>query len=124
MMMAIKNYLLPCFLVILSYSFQACTSENEEDIVPDDEEERCVESVSLLNDIIPIINQNCALSGCHVSGTNRVNLTVNENIIQYANQIKNFTQSSYMPPESSEKQLSESQKESIFCWVDQGALDN
>ncbi|WP_235954614.1 2-polyprenyl-6-methoxyphenol hydroxylase [Cyclobacterium salsum] len=123
-MMTIKNYLLPGFLVILSYSFQACTSENEEDIEPDDQEERCVESVSLSNDIIPIINQNCAISGCHVSGTNRVNLTLKENILQHAEQIKNFTQSDYMPPEGSGKQLSESQKESIFCWVDQGALDN
>ncbi len=122
--MTIKNYLFPCFLVILSYSFQACTNENEEDIEPDDEEERCVESVSLSNDIIPIINQNCASSGCHVSGTNRVDLSLKENILQHAEQIKDFTQSDYMPPEGSGKQLSESQKESIFCWVDQGALDN
>lgn len=121
--MTIKYHVFPFLLVIISFSFLTCTSENEEDLLP--EVERCGElPVSLSNDIIPIINQNCAVSGCHVSGSSRVNLSVKDNILQHADQIKSFTQSGFMPPQRSGKQLSEQEKETIFCWVDQGALDN
>jgi uncharacterized membrane protein len=121
--MATKNNILQVLLVILAFSFIACTSENEEDLLP--EEERCGEnSISLTDNIIPIINQNCAVSGCHVAGSSRVNLSVKENILQRANQIRSFTQSDFMPPQGSGKQLSNVEKEMIFCWVEQGALDN
>ncbi|MEX0882222.1 MAG: 2-polyprenyl-6-methoxyphenol hydroxylase [Cyclobacteriaceae bacterium] len=108
---------------MFSFSILSCSSENEEDLLPEDE--RCGEqSASLSDDVIPIINQNCAVSGCHVSGSQRVNLSVKENILQYANQIRNFTQSGFMPFQGSGISLSDSEKETIFCWVENGALDN
>ncbi|WP_439484064.1 2-polyprenyl-6-methoxyphenol hydroxylase [Cyclobacterium plantarum] len=122
-MMAIKNLYLPCLWVLLACTIFSCTTENEADLLP--EEERCGEEpASLSGDIIPIINQNCAISGCHVSGSERVNLSVPENIIQYANQIRNFTQSGFMPAPESGKQLTAAELESIYCWVENGALDN
>jgi hypothetical protein len=122
-MITIKNYLLSALLVLLAFTFLACSSENEEDILP--EPERCGDvTVSLSNNIIPIINQNCAISGCHVSGTGRLDLSVRGNIIQSANQIRNFTQSGFMPPQRSGKVLTDAQKETLYCWVENGALDN
>jgi hypothetical protein len=124
-MITIRNYLLSALLVMVAFAFLACSSENEEDILPDPGEERCGnETVSLSNNIVPIINQNCSISGCHVSGTGRLDLSVRDNIIQSANQIKNFTQSVFMPPQRSGKALTDAQKETIFCWVENGALDN
>ncbi|MEX2512197.1 MAG: 2-polyprenyl-6-methoxyphenol hydroxylase [Cyclobacteriaceae bacterium] len=120
--MATKNFIISGLLLMLSFSFLSCSSENEDDLLP---EERCEEQpASLSGDVIPIINQNCAVSGCHVSGSNRVNLSVKENILQYANQIRNFTQSGYMPRQGSGLTLSDSEKETIFCWVENGAMDN
>lgn len=124
-MITIKNYLLPALLVLLAFTLLACSSENEEDILPDPGDERCGNTtVSLSNNIIPIINQNCAISGCHVSGTGRLDLSVRGNIIQSASQIRNFTQSGFMPPQRSGKALTDAQKETIYCWVENGALDN
>jgi len=121
--MTIKNYLFATLLVIISYTFSSCSSDNEDDLLPKDE--RCGEQAATLSgDIIPIINQNCAVSGCHVSGTSRVNFTIEENIISRANTIRSYTESSFMPPSASGKQLSDKEKDLIFCWVDQGALDN
>ncbi|SEI78544.1 hypothetical protein SAMN05192553_101284 [Cyclobacterium xiamenense] len=121
--MTTKYKLFLVFLVFVSFSFFTCATENEEDMLP--EVERCGEqTVSLSNDVLPIITQNCAVSGCHVSGTSRVNLSIQSNILQHANQIRSFTQSGFMPPERSGNQLTDLQVETIFCWVDQGALDN
>ncbi|GAB4328246.1 MAG: hypothetical protein OHK0038_02080 [Flammeovirgaceae bacterium] len=56
-------------------------------------------NISLTTDIVPIINTNCALSGCHGSGqTGRPDFTKKENIISSAASIKERTNSGTMPP--------------------------
>src|SRR5690606_16184866 len=101
----------------------ACNSENEEDLSPDDD--ICMDNTATLSGAIStIINTNCAVPGCHVSGTGRANFTVKENIIQYASQIRNFTQNGIMPPPSSGRTLTTQQKQDIFCWVENGAQNN
>jgi len=101
----------------------ACNSENEEDLSPDDD--ICMDSTATLSGAIStIINTNCAVPGCHVSGTGRANFTVKENIIQYASQIRTFTQNGIMPPPSSGRTLTAQQKQDIFCWVENGAQNN
>lgn len=121
--MSTKNHLTTTLMVILSIALFSCSNENEEDLMPTDE--RCEEQPATLSgDIVPIINQNCAISGCHVSGTNRVNLSLAENIISNANLIKDYTESGYMPLQASGIELSEEEKDFIYCWVSEGALDN
>ncbi len=121
-MAAIKNQLqfLTC-IFIMCFSI-SCSKENEEDLLPTGE--RCEEAVSLSNDILPIINQNCAVAGCHVSGTSRIDLSLKENVLANANQIRSFTQSGFMPMQGSGFQLSPTEKENIFCWVENGANDD
>lgn len=81
------NYLLSGLLWLLVLSLAACNSENEEDILP--EGEICQENTATLSGVVStIIETNCAVSGCHVTGTGRVDFTVNENIIQNAAQIE------------------------------------
>lgn len=111
-------------LVGLALSAQlSCNSENEEDLSP--EEEKCMDNTATLSgSVSTIINANCAVPGCHVSGTARVDFTEKENIIQNAAQIRNFTQDGIMPPPQSGRTLSTQQKDDIFCWVENGALDN
>jgi len=79
---------------------------------------------SLANDIRPIIEAKCAITGCH-SGSQSPNLTSSTNIISNANQIKSLTQSGQMPKSSSSAgALTAAQKAMIACWVDEGAKNN
>ena len=106
--------------------FGACSSESEDSLPPPPPpSETCEDmNVSLAQDVIPIIQQNCAVSGCHVAGTGRADFTVKTNIIQNASLIRTNTQSGIMPPVSSGKSLTAAQKEAIACWVQNGANDN
>lgn len=115
------SYLLSGLLLVLF--MVACNSENEEDILP--EEEICQDNTATLSGAVStIIETNCAVSGCHVSGTGRVNFTVSENIIQNAAQIRSFTQAGIMPPPESGGSLTAQEKRDIRCWVENGAQDN
>lgn len=71
-----------------------------------------------------ILEANCAISGCHVAGTGRADFTQFSEIKNNASTIKNYTQSGYMPPQSSGKSLSSDQIAAIACWVNDGAPQN
>ncbi len=130
--MSIKNTI--AYLLVASCLF-SCDREDEEDLLPDNNNGNgvgngngngaCEEiTATLSDDVLPIINQNCAISGCHVAGTGRINLSVKDNIIQNATQIRDFTQSGFMPEAGSGLTLNDEQKLAIFCWVESGAEDN
>lgn len=111
-----------CYTSLLGAVLLAsCTSDNEEDLF---DQEPCDETVSLANDVQPIVNSNCALSGCHVSGAQSPNLSVKQNIIDRASQIKQRTQSRSMPPPGSGVTLTDAEIATLSCWVDNGANDN
>ncbi|HSF54073.1 MAG TPA: hypothetical protein VLA71_09990 [Algoriphagus sp.] len=115
--------ILASFIALLSISI-SCGSESEDQLPPPNAV-RCEDSnVKLSADVLPIIQQNCAVAGCHVAGTGRADFTVKDNILQFASTIMANTQSGFMPPASSGMSISATQKELIYCWVTKGALDN
>ena len=76
---------------------------------------------SLVNDIMPIIQADCAISGgCH-NGSQRPDLRTKEAVLQNARDIKAETQAGSMPKN---RTLSEAEIALIACWVDDGAKDN
>jgi len=77
--------------------------------------------VSWSSQIKPIINTSCAKSGCHVSGTGRIDLTKFEVVKSNALQIKTRVVNKSMPFDST---LPANQISLIACWVDDGAFDN
>lgn len=77
--------------------------------------------VSFANQVASIINNSCAITGCHVPGTPRVDLTNFSFIQNNALDIKNRTQSGNMPRSGT---LSPAEVSLIACWVDDGAQDN
>jgi len=77
--------------------------------------------VSYSNLVSPIISNSCAITGCHVSGTGRVNFTIFSNIQANATGIKSRTATGNMPRTGS---LTQEEIDLIACWVDDGALDN
>ena len=76
--------------------------------------------VSWSNEIQPIMENSCALSGCH-NGSSRPDLRKFENAKFYAKSIKSKTQDRSMPRNGT---LTQQQIDIIACWVDDGALQN
>lgn len=84
---------------------------------------KVLNGVSFTGEIKAIIDTNCAVSGCHISGGGAPSsFTVFSNIQSSASQIKSLTQSGAMPKNASK--LSQTQLDAIACWVDDGALNN
>lgn len=100
----------------------SCTSESEE--VQDMIDNTDCSVISFSSDIQPIIQNNCAVSGCHVSNTSQADFTKNEIIESNANSIKSRTSNGTMPPPGSGLTLSKKQIDAIACWVDNGGKIN
>ena len=77
-------------------------------------------NTSLVADIMPIIQKDCAISGCH-NGSQSPRLETNQEVIANAARIKSETQAGSMPRNGT---LSDQEIVLIACWVDDGALNN
>lgn len=77
-------------------------------------------TTSWQNDILPIMTNACATSGCHDGITRRDWRNYNE-VKQYAASIKKKTQDRSMPFDGP---LPQHEIDLIACWVDGGALNN
>lgn len=94
---------------------------------PETEIDECGGTVSFAADIKPIVDASCAITGCHNgdNGANK-NWTVFSNFQSKSASVKDrVTRPSgvagHMPLVGS---ITESQIQSIVCWVDQGAKNN
>jgi uncharacterized protein (DUF2141 family) len=79
--------------------------------------------ISWNNEIKSIIDANCAVSGCHVSGGQNPNLSNLATAQSNASRIKLRTGNQSMPPRGS-RSLSQQEITKIACWVDDGARNN
>ena len=73
------------------------------------------------NSIKAIVDNNCALSGCHVAGGDLPDYTTYAGIFSRASGAASRTQAGSMPPASSGKSLTADQIMMIKCWVAAGA---
>ena len=112
------SLILALLMIILTY----CKYENEEELFG--QEDCSTQPASLTEDVIPIININCAISGCHEPGVQAPDLTQKEIIIASAPLIKTQVQARTMPPSDADAPLSASEIQTIVCWVDNGAQEN
>lgn len=84
-------------------------------------------TISLEGDIMPLLQANCVVSGCH-NGDNSCgsscNWSVKANVLEKASEIKSRTGNGIMPPAGSGQSLTQAEIDMIACWVDDGALDN
>lgn len=107
--------------------------EEEDVVIVDDECDP--DLVYFVNDVLPIIQSNCAISGCHGGGSAQdgVELSSYENIIQHVNSGNAFDSDIYeaitdsdpdniMPPPPNSP-LTNEQIEIIRNWIDQGATN-
>ena len=107
-------------LVISLLIESACTYDNEEDLFG---ENQCIDNVSLVQDVQPIIAARCAVPGCHVSGSQPPNFTQISTIMSRATGIRARTKNRTMPPPASGITLTEAEIQTIDCWVQQGAIE-
>lgn len=78
-------------------------------------------SISFKNTVKNIISTNCAISGCHVTGTGRPDFNDFSTIQSKAAQIKTRTGNKSMPIG---RTLTDDEIKKIACWVDAGAPNN
>ena len=109
-----------------STSFDALSPDTYTIVVKDAND--CVAEVNtkvtsgiVLDDIRPIIEANCATSGCHDGTNNRPNFTQDATIKNRASDIKNRTGNMTMPPASTGDTLTSEQIQLIDCWASDGA---
>lgn len=145
-----KKFLPFLIIVLVSVAiFQSCKHEPDDNIFPNDNTtdttkppvtvaDTCSpDTVYFVNDILPIITSNCAMSGCHDANSRQdgVQLTDYSSIIKTGEVIAGIPSSSelyeaitetdpdkIMPPPPAS--LTSEQKNAIRIWILQGAKNN
>jgi len=97
----------------------SCSSDNIEELYGLPDFVCDPEQVGFSSVIQPIIQTNCAISGCHVPGTGRANFQDVDQIKFNAVEMKKRTRSLDMPRGGGS--LSQEEIDLISCWVDSGA---
>ena len=80
-------------------------------------------SVSFVDDVSPIIQANCTRSGCHGVGSNNGpgELLTFSQVSRAKGEIQSSVSSGAMPKDS---RLTTNEKNSILCWIENGASNN
>jgi uncharacterized membrane protein len=114
--MSKKNNYIITFIIILSITLTSCENNVEENDAV--EIELCDPNVSFINDVNPIIENNCI--SCH-SGTQFPDLTSYASIKNNANIIKAQVEARIMPIGGT---LTNAEIKLISCWIDNGKPNN
>jgi len=83
----------------------------------------CDGEISLSADVMPLIESSCAVSGCHLSSESPI-LSSTSGVLNSSSRIRSEVAARTMPPAGSGQSLTDAERETIICWVQQGALDN
>ena len=95
----------------------SCTWDNAEDLYGKTD---CPPGITFNAHIQPIINTNCAVSGCHIQGQQYPPLTSYDEVFAVRDRVKKQTSTGSMPPASSGRSLTKAEIDMIACWVDDG----
>ena len=113
-------------LTLVQILFVGCYYDVEEELYPSIDCQ--VENMSLANDILPILNNDCM--GCHSAAANFGNITLEgyDELTKYVNDgsligvVKHGAGFSPMPKGAAK--LLDCEVEKIQSWIDDGALNN
>jgi len=84
-------------------------------------------SASYSMDVVPILNQTCAIPNCHVNGFINGDFTTFAGLEATANTtLENQITSGAMPPANTAgpPELTDAEMDIFLCWIEGGALDN
>lgn len=105
----------------------ACASEgltlNGRELEKEENDNCEGKSFTYFVDVLPIINSNCAISGCHLGAQQMdvPDLSSYEKVFNFRGQVGQRVGSRAMPPPGSGLVLSNHQINTIVCWVKSGA---
>lgn len=113
-------------LALCTFLFVACSDDEDPMMNMNNNNDDCSEQISYASDVVPIINTACALSGCHVAGFASGDFTTFDAVQSRASRVVARITSGSMPPSNTPgpSSLTDSQIETIECWVEQGAMNN
>lgn len=103
----------------------ACTKDKT--LVPEPIDSECPNVISFANDVKPIIDINCATSGCHdASGAGGYDLSTYSSVAANGEVILNVINhdTGFSPMPQGAEKLPDSVILKVKCWVKQGKLDN
>jgi hypothetical protein len=81
--------------------------------------------ISFSTSVKPIIDTNCAVTGCHVQGEQQIpNFQVSADILNNASSIRTNTSAKIMPPSGSGYSLTDEEIQILACWANDGGLNN
>lgn len=109
----------------------ACSKDEDPvtqpEMMEEEMEDPCKDvDASYKDDVSAILAASCAISGCHVSGFNKGDFSVYDNVKDNATKIKSrAVDQKNMPPANSDApKLTDVQLELLGCWIASGAEDN
>lgn len=124
-----KKSLILFFAVFAFSAIIISSCKKDKKVTPDDPTPDCVvENMSFTNDITPIMNQNCNVSGCHdnvtvAAGIKLDNYTgVHDNADKIVLTINHSDGVDAMPPNADKIDACDIKK--IEAWISQGKKDN
>ncbi|HEV8282871.1 MAG TPA: hypothetical protein VGQ09_01100 [Chitinophagaceae bacterium] len=110
-------------LIIISFIFFVACKKSSETTQTTQPPLDCSTPKSFSAHVLPITSANCAISGCHGSGSNNGpgQLITYQQIFNSRAIIRSAVASGLMPQGS---RLSEAEVNTILCWIDNGAPNN
>ncbi len=120
------KYFFP-FLFFVALSIVACQKDKVPEIVqlPDGV---CVDTVSFSQTVQPLIEQSCAVSGCHDANTAQsgFNFTGHFNISTFSDPMIGSIRhdGGFVPMPAGSPKFADSLIQKIECWIAQGKLNN
>ncbi len=125
-----KFFKLNLFFVLaicLSLTF-ACDSDDEDGGDTGSVGDDCDVTRSYSGDIVPILNQTCAIPNCHVNGFINGDFESFANLKSLADNgsLRNQVESGAMPPSNTAGplELTDEELQTFICWIEDGALEN
>lgn len=118
-----KKNILHIALAFIAYFISSCSSEKGEIPV---KETNCDSVISYSTGIIPLVNANCAVSGCHVSGASMGDFTTYTGLKLKADNgslNKQVVIQKSMPPSGSGT-LTDAERQLFECWIKQNSPNN
>ena len=111
-----------CAWVLLLAATQACVYHNLDEPTPGGVECTTID-VQYAENIVPIINTKCAISGCHDGASGIPNWKVLSNLQEHGAEIQRRTQLPASDPDHMPRvgSLTDSEKKALYCWIENGA---
>lgn len=111
---------------ILLFTLHACVDHNLQ--APFTVNCSGVEDISYSNDVVDVINANCAVPGCHDGSPGLPDWTELSNLQNGTHQkeIKRRITLDLADPDKMPRvgSITQEERELIYCWIEQGAKDN